>query len=301
METFFTYNTPHLVAWDWMIAVDLFLGGIGAGAFVVAALTSLYYKDKFPQVSKIGAVLAPICVIVGNLFLVAEVGRPERIYRTIIGFNVSSPLSWGGPIQALIIAVGLVYAWMWFKPVSTKARNTVAIIGIPIALLVGTYHGWLLSMVTARPLWNTGPATVGALMAIATTGIAGVLLVVCLLGKQVFDTKAALMVHDLRKVLVVGLVLQCVTLFVWWISLYYGSIGGREALATANAAIGPLFWIVGIVAGLAVPALIQFVEILKQPKDTVHVNLPLMVLTAALVLVGGFVFRYAVLIGGQLS
>ena len=333
MDAIFTYDTPHLLQWHWPIAVDLFLGGIGAGAFVVAVLVSLYYRDKFPEVSKAGAVLAPLCVIVGDLFLLAELGHPGRIYRTVIGFNVSSPFSWGGPLQGLMITVSLVYAYLWVKPrpSPSKVRNVVGIIGIPFAVLMGTYHGWLLTMVKARPLWNTGPATLAALMAFATTGIAAVLLVLCLRGKRTFESNgkaehagwlvydfrlgkrrpanhsnnavphAVWMVHDLRKILVVGLVLQCVTLFVWWISLYFGSEVGRAALTTANAAIGPLFWIVGIALGLMLPAILQLAEIIRHRGETVRLSLPLTIATAALVLVGGFVFRYAVLIGGQLS
>ena len=125
METSFLYNTPHLIYWDWRIAADLFLGGIGVGAFLVAVINSLFYKDRYASVSKVGAVLSPVLVIVGLIFMLSELGQPFRMWRTITGFNISSPLSWGGPFQGLLIAIGVIYAYLWIKPGPARLRKSI--------------------------------------------------------------------------------------------------------------------------------------------------------------------------------
>ena len=307
MISVFTYNTPHLIYWDWRIAADLFFGGIGVGAFLVAAINSLVYRDKYPSVSKVGAILSPVLVIAGLLFLLTELGQPLRMWRMITGFNVSSPLSWGAPFQSLLIGIGIVYAYLWVKPRSVRLRNVIGIIGIPVALIVGAYHGWLLTIVKARPLWNTGPATITALLCFVTTGMAAVLLVLCMLPKAAQQTvsgevrPARWMIRDFRHLLVAAMIVQGLTFFVWWISLYYGSADAREALVTANAALGGLFWAVGIGLGLVVPILLQLVEIVRYSREANGINIPLTIVTTVLILAGGFVFRYAVVIGGQLS
>lgn len=314
MTTVFSYDVPHLVYWHWRIAADLFFGGIGVGAFFVAVLNSLVYKDKFPSVSKVGAVLAPLCVIAGLVFMLTELGHPLRIWRTITGFNVSSPLSWGGPFQTLLIMITVVYAYLWIRPTSAKVRTVVGVLGIPLALIVGAYHGWLLTIVRARPLWNTGPATVTALLGFVTTGMAAVLLVLCLIPtgarratastEQVRSSqkvRALWMIRDFRHILVAAMFVQGLTFFIWFISLYYGSADARAALVVANKAIGPLFWTVGIVLGLIVPIGLQLLEVVKHSTGVDKINIPLTVVTTILILVGGFVFRYAVVIGGQLS
>jgi protein NrfD len=310
----FTYNVPHLLYWDWRIAADLFFGGIGVGAFLLAVVNSLYYKDKYVSVSKIGAILSPLLVILGLIFLLTELGHPLRMWRTVPGFNISSPLSWGGPFQGLFIGVGIVYAYLWIKPGSVKLRNIVGVVGIPLALVVGAYHGWLLTIVRARPLWNTGPATISALLCFVTTGMAAVLLVLCLLPKSARQSSGASgqnplakappvpwMIRDFRHLLVVAMIVQALVFFIWWISLYYGPTDAREALITANAAIGSLFWIVGIGLGLIIPIFLQVLEIVRHSSDANGINIPLTIVTTVLILVGGFVFRYAVVIGGQLS
>jgi protein NrfD len=310
MDSTVVYNTPHFLYWDWRIAADLFFGGIGVGAFLLAVLNSLYYKDKFPRASKIAAIISPFMVILGLVFMLSELGHPWRLFNTLTGFNISSPLSWGGIFQPLFVAVGLVYAYLWLKPGKSNARNLVGIVGIPLALIVGAYHGWLLSIVRARPLWNTGPSMIAAVLGFATTGMAAVLLLMCILphrrvnesGESRADSLGnAMMFRDFRNALVVGLGLQCLTFFVWWISLIYGSTGSLDALRTAYLVDGPLFLYVGIGLGLVVPAVLLLAETVLKPGAERPVSKPLAAVSAVLILVGGFVFRYAVVMGGQLS
>ncbi len=314
METSFIYNTPHLIYWDWRIAADLFFGGIGVGAFLVAVLNSLYYKGKYSAISKTGAILSPILVILGLIFMMTEMGHPFRMWRTITAFNVSSPMSWGGVFQGLLIGIGVIYAYLWIKPGPARLRNIVGIVGIPVALIVGAYHGWLLTILRARPLWNTGPATITALLGFVITGMAAVLLVLCLLPKgfrqngksreqQTSQDRASSlwMIRDFRHILVAAMLIQGLTFFVWWISLYYGPTDAQGALAVANEELGVLFWVVGIGLGLGVPILLQLVEIVRHSKTVGGIDIPLTIVTTVLILIGGFVFRYAVVIAGQLS
>lgn len=299
-----TYTVPHLMYWDWRIAADLFIGGVGVGAFVIAVLNSLYYKDKYPAVSKIGAVLCPILIAVGLLFLMAELGHPDRIWRTVTGFNFSSPLSWGALFQTLMIGVGAIYAFLWFKPGASKAtRNLVGVIGLPIALIVGANHGWLLAISPARPLWNTGPATVAAVIGFATTGLAAILLLLCLKKHKAptaEDPTTPWMIQDFRALLVVTLIVQGLTFLVWYISLHYGSADAQAALVAANEVYGPMFWLVGIGLGLIAPVVLQLTEIIGKKGANSAPNVPLTLLTVLLILVGGYVFRYAVVMGGQI-
>lgn len=303
-----TYNVPHLIYWDWRVAADLFFGGVGVGAFLLAVGNSLYYKDKYVAVSKVGAILSPVMVILGLAFMMTELGHPERLWRTVTGFNASSPLSWGGPFQTLMIIVSIIYAFCWVRPISAKVRNAVGIVGIPLALVVGAYHGWLLTILRARPLWNTGPAMVTALVGFVTTGMAAVLLVFCLLPKTRVNGDGSTdphlgrpwMVRDFRHLLVVALMVQGLTFFIWWISLVYGPADAQSALAAANEVAGPLFWIGGIGLGLVVPLILQLVEVVQHSVEPGTLNKPLTILTTVLILIGGFVFRYAVVMAGQI-
>ena len=302
VETIFTYNTPHLVYWDWRIAADLFLGGVGVGAFLWAVLNSLYYKDKYASISKTGAILSPILVILGLILMTTEMGHPFGMWRTITGFNVSSPLSWGGPFQGLLIGIGIVYAYLWVRPVSTSLRNLVGIIGIPVALLVGVYHGWLLSDLVGRPLWNTGLTIVITMLSFVTTGMGAVLLVRSLLAGSSRKEGEGIIPRGACNILSAALVLQVIVLLAWWAGLSSGSADAREAIAAFGARYGGLFWWVSIGLGLIIPIVLQVIDRVHRPKDHPAVfSARLVVLTSILILLGGFVFRYVFVIGGQLS
>jgi formate-dependent nitrite reductase membrane component NrfD len=75
-----------------------------------------------------------------------------------------------------VLVVGsLGYAWMWRDAMAeVPARRILGWTLAPIAIIVGAYHGLLMAVVTARPLWNTGPTVVAALLCFAATGIAAV-------------------------------------------------------------------------------------------------------------------------------
>jgi protein NrfD len=305
------YNTPHLVHWDWRIAVDLFCGGTGVGAFLTAAVISLVGKDRYPRLSKVGAVLSPLLVIVGLSFLLTEMGHPFRLHYTLTRFNAASAFSWGGPLQGLFISIGLVYAYLWLKPGPASLRNKVAAVGIPVALLLGGYHGGLLAVVTARPLWNTGAAVMAALTGVATTGMAAVLLVgyaaVAFTGDnrsrepQASGRGPVGVTRWFLIALVAALAAHAVALLLWWLNLHFGSAAAGSALAAAGAQMGSLFWGAGVGLGIAAPAVLLLLILKSKAAASPGAGVPLGALSAALILAGGFVFRYAVVIGGQLS
>ncbi len=307
MHRLILYTTPHLISWDWRVAADLFLGGIGVGAFLVAVFFSFAYRDKYSSVSKAGAVIAPLAVILGLCFLLSEMGHPFRLYQTLIGFNLSSPISWGGPLQGLFIVIGLIYAYLWLKPGQARLRNLVGAVGVPAALAVGAYHGWLLTAVKARPLWNTAGATITALLGLVTTGVAAVLLAVCLTRRGTSEgtpeNKPACKcpIERLRNLLIAGLFLQCVAFIVWWAGMSAGTDLQGEAIATANAAMGMLFWAAGIGVGLVIPAFLQIADILAKRREDRRASIPTAAFAAILTLIGGFVLRYVVIIAGQMS
>ena len=99
MDAAVTYDVFHLNYWDWRIVCDLFLGGLGVGAYLFAVFVSWFYRDQYPQVSKVGAVIAPLGVVGGLIFLTLELGHPFRLHHMLLSFHPTSPLWWGGWCQ----------------------------------------------------------------------------------------------------------------------------------------------------------------------------------------------------------
>jgi len=303
------YYIQHGPIWDWRVAMDLFLGGAGVGALLFAVLLDERFKGKYKEVSQTAAWLAPFLVAGGLLMIMLKLGSPQNAYQSYLNFCPTSPLWWGSIFQPLLVLGAFIYALKWRGDKSEDAgRKKLGRILSPLALIVGAYHGLLLAMLTARPMWNTGPTVIAALLGFATTGIAVVMLAHLVRmkanGRLADEQYLATFLGDMRIVrntLALTLVLQVGTCFLWLLSLRFGALQDQQALACANEAYGPLFWWLGIVGGLVLPLLLGAYVVWRGEENNRHLQISMITLTSCLILVGGFFFRLAVVLGGQLE
>jgi formate-dependent nitrite reductase membrane component NrfD len=252
--------------------------------------------------------LAPLLVITGLLFLVAKLGRPLNMWQTMVHVAPTSPLWWGGIFQSMLVLGSLVYAALWFRPTDDNygRRLVLGWVLAPVAAIVGVYHGMLLALTGARPLWNQGPTVVAAGLAFVATGISIVMLVhlvrMRVAGRLVEGPHLNEFLDDMRpvrNVLVAVLTIQIGTAVLWWIDLRFSSAGAQQALDAANATYGPLFWIGGIGLGLILPLLIGGYVTYRGARAGRLLQVYAVAGTSALILIGGFLFRLAVVLGGQ--
>lgn len=311
METTIFYQVQPGPYWDWRIGLDLFLGGAGVGAFLVAVGLSAVYRGKYPRICQTAAWLCPILVLGGLVSLLFEMGQPLRLLLVFTRFAPTSPLWWGGFIQALFVVGGVVYAarWRGARPEEDAVRDRIGWVLTPVALMVGAYHGLLLAVMTSKPLWNTGPTVVAALLGFGTTGIAAVMFVHLLRMAWAGRTRdlewLSHFLDDMRptlqNALVVMLVAQVGTLILWWMSLQFGSLQDRESLAAANLAHGPMFWVLGVGLGLALPLALWAYATWNRKANDAALEVRMILVTSVLILLGGFFFRLAVVLAGQAS
>ena len=253
MEPEIIYQVQQGPFWDWKVAADLFLGGAGVGSFIFAVFLDEHFEGRYQRICRTAAYLAPILILAGLVLLLLKMGRPFHLLLAYTNFNPTAPLWWGGIFQPLMVIGAIVYAWMWRRPAPRNTtRRWLGRALVPIALIVGVYHGLLLSVMVSHPLWNTGPTVVAALLGFASTGIAVVMLVHLIrmkLGGRLNDAEHVASFFDnmrvVRNILVAVLVLQLATFFFWWLSLRMGSLQDQQALDAANATYGPMFWWLG--------------------------------------------------------
>jgi protein NrfD len=308
MDPIITYDVPHLTYWDWRIAADLFFGGAGVGAFLFGVASRWWYGRTYRRLTQTAAWIAPILVLIGLGLLMTELGHPERFWRTLITIQPASPLWWGGVFQTLFVVGAAAYALSWRSPEQrASTRRAIEIAVTPIALVVAAYHGLLLALLPARPLWNTGPTVVTAILAVGLTGIAVVLLAhvarAHLRGRSADTALVAEFfggLRHVRHVLGATLVLQALTCLLWWITLRFGPAPTRNALELANESFGPLFWFGAIGIGLVTPLGLGALAATKKAL-TDRAELVTVVASSALILIGGFAMRLATILAGQLS
>jgi protein NrfD len=302
MESKITYDIFHLMYWDWRVVLDFFLGGIAVGAFLYAIGLMFYRKDDQLVSVKVGSIAGPIAMIAALSFLLAEMGHPTQIYKTFTGFNFTSTMSWGGAIQICFIILSIVFVAFLFCNISKTVRWHVGMIAGFFALFVTVYQGFLLSFVTARPLWNAGAVSIISIFLSFNTGVATVLLVTCFSKRvrnemrEIVSAQGNSLDYVVKYFMLISLLVQLTTCFIWIVSLITGKADSVKAYYILMNNYGYHFWIGVIGVGLIAPFIILAVWCSGKLKDS-----PIPIFVTIPILVGGYFFRYILILAGQLS
>lgn len=277
------------MVWDAIIAIYLFLAGLGAGAFALGALTN-WAKTPAPTMKKVAFIVAPVAVAVGTLMLVVDAHaglmNPLRFFGLVA--NLGSVMAWGVIILSAFLVVSIVdLVILLVKKGTPKALDVV---GAVLAVCVAAYTGVLLGDAgVAFPLWNMAVLPILFIVSAASTGIAVTLLITRLVAADEAAAlpwlgKAGLVLPVLELALVIALLAVA--------GMAGGSAGAAGAASVANLVSGPYavaFWLGFVVIGLAVP----FVLELMSRRGSQSKALPMA--GEACVLVGGFMLRYLVI------
>ena len=272
--------------WDVRVSLDLFLGGLGVGAFLVGAV--LYYMDAkiYEGVLKKAFIMAPILVIAGLLLLLTELGRPLNVIKTLYAINPTSFMSIGIFLQSAFVAVALLIAFSILTKGAEGISAKFVYVGATLAGLVGLYHGLLLTGISIEP-WNNAIPVIFFISSI----LAGSSLVF-LLNLSELDT--VLQKFKIPVIINMILTLELAAIFAWVYNLALTTASSKHAYDVLMGSFGLEFWGLSIVVGLLIPLALLTMVILG--KTTLKaVALP----TFATMVIGSFFLKNLVVYLGQ--
>jgi len=261
-------------AWSWYIVWYFFVGGVAAGAYVMAAIADLLGRDEDRPVAKAGYALAFPLIIICPLLLTLDLGMPVRTFNMFRLFKWQSPMSVGSWALLGFGIVGLCSLLLVLRdrPGDRRLRQVLAIPGGILGFFIASYTGVLLGA-TNRPLWVWNN-WIGPLFLVSafSTGVAALVLLL-----------ARTKLWEFRRVHLLATGFEALLLV-----LFLQSLGAGAALFLSGS-FAPLFWGGVVAAGLALPFGLALL-----PRAR-----PVEAVAAILVLVGGLALRYLVLAGGQ--
>jgi len=295
--------------WGWLIAVYLFLGGLGAGAFVAGAIVSLVTGERFKSTVRFAAWTSAIAIAVGVLMLLIHAGKPFRALVMFNSFdNLSSWMAIGAWLLFGAILFNGLFALLWTDKVlnwlsahwnwafrSRKVfRVILAVLGIFINLGVAVYTGVLLGVLPFRPLWNTWwlPAlfTASAL----DTGV-GIVTGYATLGERAEGAKKLRIV--LEGCIIALIAIEGTVLYLYLSNMLKGSPDlVRSVELLTKGGLSGFFWALVVGMGLAIPLLICITQLSGLLKKRAAFIVPLIGLTSCLI--GGWTLRFLVLSAG---
>ncbi|GMR06473.1 MAG: polysulfide reductase NrfD [Gammaproteobacteria bacterium] len=316
--------------WGLPVVGYLFLAGMGAGALITSAsmLLRSHGRSAFYRLARYGAIISLPLVGIGVFLLVFELGsfqaghwfRWINLYKTI---NLS-PMSIGSWLLLLYFFATAPYALTFILPgngLNDKWkiwRDRLAYVSIALGISVAVYTGVLLGAMPARPLWNSPILAMLFLVSSISTGIAVVLFTDWLVKLLNWDWPAryfnwqndknegysdATYILAVTDTLLIGLELMVVFLFFMYAHLTVGHVEEAIKVFQLGGELAGPFWIGVVVIGLLIPGLIELIKVfpaLIGNGQYVHGGIT-MLLVPILVITGGFLLRYVIVVGGQIA
>jgi tetrathionate reductase subunit C len=176
MEVQVLYNTPHEIYLGTLIAFYFYLTGLSAGSFVISVISTIGGKTEYRPIGKIGAWLAPLLLILAPFNLIVDLEQPFRFWHLFYYLNFTSPITYGTFLLTLYPINCLIYLFFLLKG-DEKLSKLFGIIGIPLAVAVHGYTGFILALGKGRALWSTALMPTLFLVSAMVSGIALVILV----------------------------------------------------------------------------------------------------------------------------
>jgi formate-dependent nitrite reductase membrane component NrfD len=289
------YGIPPIkhAHWTWQIPVYFWIGGIGAGVHLFSTVAQLLgHEDR--ALIRTSRYTVLLTMILSPIFLIWDLGRPERFYNMLRIVKLRSPMStqsWSlfifGNLGGMLAVRQAAEDGLLGRGVLSRLvirlipERLLSILALPFGLFVGFNTGNLISA-TSVPMW----ARNWMLMAptFLTSGLSTALSLLSLV-LHLGHSGEKKTLRALRRAEKATLVIEG--------ALFAASLArmSRWSKPLFSRKVAPLFVGGGILAGIVAPMALLF------GRETRGKSL----LASTLVLLGGLAFRFAMILGGRIS
>lgn len=277
------YTIFHHIPWGGTYAVYFFTIGISAALFFFSALS--WARPTFEPLRHNAAYASFALLVVSGLLLIADLSQPLRFLNILNPFNLNltSPLAWGSLNLVAFGLVSVAYLWTLRKERAGLARQ-LSVAGGLLALGLPVYTGFDLTVHQNRPVWNTPLMPV---LFVALSLVSGAAVASFLAAGQVKVLNA------LRPILLWSAAAVAVMLVSLMGTTWFGGTGQELTfLILTSGSMSLAFMWLGVILGTAVPIALLLAPVGHRSTGVL--------LSGALLLVGGMALRYSILVGGQI-
>ena len=280
--------------WGWLVAIYLFLGGVGAGAYTIAAING-FIGESLEFSTTVGLWISFPALMIGSAFLLADLGSPTR--AILAGMKPGTSRIARG---FWIISIFMILAFIHFllhrsgEAPGDTAVTLVSILGIIFAVLTMAYTGVLLGASKGVPFWRSGIVPVVFVVSALVTGHFTIMIGVSLFGDG-SQVAAPLQTMALEAAVLVALEVLVILLF---LQAAYKLPDTRES---AQRILRKRYFVIGyFLLGLAVPLGLMLLVVLGPAQGGSAGGLMPVTLGAILGLAGGLILRQGILVCGAL-
>ncbi len=281
-------NYGSYVPWGLWVAGYIYLIGISAGAFMVAAVVYIFGIKSLERIAKL-ALITALSTVLGGLVLVwLDIGHMSRAWRMVFNSNLGSIMGWMFwfyTAYVLLLVIILIRAFRVNKDSSpeaikknTKVLKILCILGIPLTVAFFGAEGGIFGVVGARPFWNSAFTPLMFIVGAMLSGTAMVTFVTAMgsfINSRGFTSELILLGRA-------TLILLCLYTFLEWTEYSIAMWNSVPALAAGESLVlfGPywwVFWIVHVCIGVILPGLFLIFD--SKNRQSIMIATGLIVLT----------------------
>ncbi len=327
----YVYPNETVIPWSVLIVVYPYLTGLVAGSFTVSSLFHVFGLKQFEPVARFAMLLALCLMVCVPLPLLLHLGHPERAFNAMITPHLTSAFAIFGYAASFYTILLLLENWFVYRvqivQIATEGRGplkwicqvvslgstdvseramhadhkwiyVLSIIGIPAALGLHGYVGFVFGSLKSREWWSSDlmPPVFLLSAVISGTALVIVLYVLTCLARKVRIEESCVkgLVFTLWGFLMFALLLEGVE----FASLLYRSREGIDWILTyVTGRLVVPFFVLQLGLGSAVPLVTLTLLIIRGTKGRALIAAAFG--SAVLVLGAVLMMRWNVVIGGQ--
>ena len=153
------------VSWGFYIGNFTFLVGVAAAAVVLVIPAYVYDWKPIREIVIIGELLAVSAIVMCMLFVMVDIGRPDRIWHLVPPWGhlnlPGSILAWDAVVLNayflvnFVVVTHILYRAFLGRPYEKRLVVPLVLLSIPMALGIHTVTAFLYNGLAARPYWNS--------------------------------------------------------------------------------------------------------------------------------------------------
>ena len=292
------------VSWGFYIAQFTYLVGVAASAVMVVLPYYLHDYKAFGRVTVLGEFLAVAAVIMCILFIVMDLGRPDRILNVLKYPTPTSVLFWDMLVLNGYLFLNIIIGWnvleaerhqapppSWLKP--------LIYLSIPWAPSIHTVTAFLYAGLPGRGYWLTAIMAPRFLSSAFAAG-PSLLVLLCLLVRKYtkFDPGKE-QIQSLAKIVSYAILINVFFFFCELFTVFYSQIPEHMLHfqylfygLDGKARMVPWMWFA--ITGMSVAAILMVFPKIRQNEKTLAMTCGLIVITTYIdkglgLMTGGFV------------
>lgn len=284
MTNHVVWGTPHVFA--------IFLIVAASGALNVASMASVFNRTAYKPLARLSALVAIALLAGGLAVLVLDLGRPDRLIVAMTNFNPTSIFAWNVVLYSGFVGVVGVYLVCMMAPRFAAFVKTAGTAAFIWRLVLTTGTGSIFGFLVARQSYDSALLAPLFIAMSLAFGLAVFLLVLDLLPLLGGAGVGPLLDRRMGRLLGLFAAAQLYLVAIWHVTNLYSAaaLPFERFLLLEGGIYTALFWIGQVVLGGLLPIALLFSATLTPARRR---------LAAVLVVLGGLVQLYVLLIGGQ--